>query len=208
MSQEGQTDLNALWTQVTDEVKARIVMPSLWRAMEAGKPLAIEEGELVLGFGAGMGQGGLLMDQRHRNVIEQILEEKTHQRLRLHLIDGDTLEDWELIKQQRIEAERLTQQSRQQYRQEAAAGDTWDAVGEHLIRRFSETPHRSLASVQGRYLDEAVNTLAESYGRLMFGEPGEMEERAFSRVLTRVAERVAVPEALIAQMVYSKTKKG
>ena len=37
-----QIDLNALWKYVTDQVKQRTTLPSLWRSMEGARPLTIE----------------------------------------------------------------------------------------------------------------------------------------------------------------------
>src|SRR3712207_2519656 len=108
MSQSRQVDLNALWRYVTDRVKAQVTLPGLWRAMEAARPITIEADELVLGYGVSEShQRGLLMDNQHRNLIEQILESATHHRLRVRLIEGETAADWEAAKRLQAEAARL-----------------------------------------------------------------------------------------------------
>ncbi len=196
-------DLNALWQYVTTQVKSKVVMPSLWRAMEAAKPIALDNNEeLIIGFPAAAGhQAGLLMDHQNRNAIEQALESATRVRLRLRLIDGETLEDWHTHKRNQAEAAKLQEASKEQFRKQAEAGESWEAIGEQLIRKFSGTVNRGLPSVQGRYLEEAIQTIADVYPRLMSATPAEQDERNFSRTLERIAERVGVPAALIAQMV-------
>jgi hypothetical protein len=207
MSQTPDIDLNALWKYVTDQVKQRSSLPTLWRSMEGARPLTIEEDDLILGYQAGLSmQAGVMMDVQNKNLIEQVLESATRKRLRLRLIDGETLADWELYKQQQVEAKRLQEQSRAQFKQQMEAGITWDAVAEQLVRKYSATTNRGLSSVQGRYLDEAVTSLADAYGRLMPETPNEQEERAYSRALDRVSERAMVPSSLIAQMVWSRRK--
>lgn len=201
-------DLNALWKYVTDRVKAQVTQPSLWRAMEAARPVVLEDDLLVLGFApADSHQGGLLQDQRHKNVIEQVLEQATRKRLRVHIMAGETLEEWEAYKAAQAEAGKLQQQAREQFLRHAEKGQSWEAVGEQLIRKFSGLRNRGLASVQGRYLGEAVDVLAEAYGRLMPADPDEAQERDYSRALERVAERVNVPAAMISLLVQ-RARRG
>lgn len=207
MSQTPQIDINALWRWVTDQVKAKVSQPGVWRAMEAGKPLALEDDELIVGYGPEAGMyAGQLGDNQLRNLIEQALLAGLKRRFRLHVFIGETREEWETHKQAQIEAQKLQQQARQQFRQQAEQGQTWDAVSEQLVRRFSEMQNRGLASVQGRYLDEALGVLAEAYPRLMSEKPSEQDERLYSRALERVAERANVPAALISQIVWSRCK--
>jgi hypothetical protein len=68
-------------------------------------------------------------------------------------------------------------------------------------------PNRMLTAVQGKFLVEAVDILADGYTRIMPEAPSEQEERAYGRVLDRVAERAAVPGAMIAYLVLQKLGK-
>ena len=209
MAQTPPIDLNALWKYVTDKVKAQVTIPSLWRAMEAAKPVALDDDLLVMGFGPSEShQGGLIMDHRHKNMIEQVIEQATRKRLRLHVMSGDSIEEWEAYKASQVEAGKLQTQAKEQFLAEAEAGETWEAVGEQLVRRFGNTPHRGLSSVQGVFLDEALGTLAEAYSRLMPAMPDEHAERSYSRVLERISERVGVPAAMIAQLVLVRRRAG
>ncbi|HTE21019.1 MAG TPA: hypothetical protein VK689_21850, partial [Armatimonadota bacterium] len=195
----------ALWKYVTDRVKDEITLPSLWRAMEAARPLTIENDELVLGYSVTTAdQRGLLLDNRHRNVIELAIEKATRKRLRLNIIIGETLEDWEAMKVQQAEAARMQTQAREQYRQQTESGQSWDAVGEQLVRKYGSLANRALPSVQGRFLDEALGVLVEAQARLEGKEASEQEERSYSRVLDRIAERVGVPSAMIAYLVHTR----
>ena len=99
-------------------------------------------------------------------------------------------------------------QAKEQFLAEAEAGETWEAVGEQLVRRFGNLEHRGLSSIQGVFLDTSLGTLAEAYGRLMPAIPDEHAERNYSRVLERISERVGVPAAMIAQLVLVKRRDG
>jgi hypothetical protein len=200
-------DVKALWGYVVDQVKARIALPALFRALEAARPITVEGDELILGFGGeGSQHRGLLMDNRYLNLIEQILEAGTRRRLKIRIIEGETLQDWESVKQMEGEAVRLQQQTRRQFQQQTAAGATWEDVSEQVVRKLSDMPNRALASVQGRFLEDALEILAEAYGRLMPASPSELEERSYSRALDRFSERVGVPASLLAHMVHLRVR--
>lgn len=151
-------------------------------------------------------QAGLMMDVQNKNLIEQVIESATRKRLRIRVIDGETLADWEALKQLQVEAKRLQEQSRLQYQQQVKSGDSWEAVAEQLVRKYSNTSNRTLSSVQGRYLDDAIAVLSDAYGRLMGDAPSELDERAYSKALDRVSERAMVPSSLIAQMVCARRR--
>jgi hypothetical protein len=208
MSQSPQIDVHALWGYVTQQVKNQITLPSLWRALEAARPLTLEGDQLIIGFGAADAhQSGLLETTQNRNVIEQVMSAATRRQLRLRIIPGDTLADWELAKQKDVESALLQQQAKRHFLRPSEAAPSWDAVAEQLVRRFQDTPHRVYTSVQGRYLQEALAILAEAYARLMPDPPTDGDERNFSRALDRVSERTGVPASQVALMVYERVGK-
>jgi hypothetical protein len=202
-------DVRQLWTYVTQQVKNEIVMPSLWRALEAAVPITVDGEELVIGFGGSGGEHvGQLLSNQNRLKIEAILANATRLRLRIRVIEGSTMADWQQAKQSDAEASRMQAQNIKKHQETVAAGTTWDAVGEQVVRKFGSMPNRSLTGVQGRFLIEAVAILAEGYGRLMPEEPSEQDERAYGRTLERVAERSGVPGAMIAYLVLQKLGKA
>jgi hypothetical protein len=209
MSQTPQIDVNQLWRYVVAQVKAQTTLPGLWRSMEAAKPIAFENEELVVGYsGENAHQKGLLADHRNRNTVEQILFAASRRQIRLRIIEGDTREDWEAVKSAAVEAARLQEQSRQKYQQELQAGTTWEAVGEQVVRKVNSLENRAMASVQGRFLEEAIAVLAEAYGRLMPETPAEADERTYSRILDRVSDRVGVSSSMLAYLVHQHRKGG
>jgi hypothetical protein len=202
-------NLEPMWKYVTDQIKSKISLPAVWRAMEAARPITVHGEELILGFDAAeIHQSGLLMDHRHRNIIEQTIEAATRHRFRLRIIPGTTLDDWNMALQTEAEAQRLQQQAREQFMKEAQAGQTWEAVGEQLVRKFTNLQNRGLSSVQGRFLSEAVRTIAEAYGRLMPETPTEHDERNYSRTLERIGERTDVPAPVISYLVTERLRDG
>jgi hypothetical protein len=205
----GGADPKAIWGQVTEAVKQRLVMPSLWRAMERGVPLLINGNELVIGYAVEQTTDShLVMDTRYKNVIEQCIAASAPQPLVLRAIVGTTLEDWEQI----LEVEREAVRMRAAGRQEAVARSTdatWDGVWDQLGRRYSTLSSRQSPALQGEFLDYCVDELAKAYPKLMgsAGEPPEAEVRNYGRVLDRIADRTAVPAPLIAYLVCARRRQ-
>src|SRR4051812_25620789 len=126
-----QPDVNKLWQRVIDKVKVRLVLPSVWRAMEAARPLVIENDTLVLGFPASQThQGGLLTDSKTNNIIERAIEEEAGRVLRLRMIEGETVQDWETSKLRDQEATALQKAALERRKREQSADQGWDGIME------------------------------------------------------------------------------
>src|SRR5881396_2035903 len=94
----GERDLGKIWDQVTNVIKERVLMPTLWRAMEHGRPVICEEGLFVVGFPVEQSyESHLLHDSRYKNQIEQTLESVAGEPLALRVIHGTVLEDWRQV---------------------------------------------------------------------------------------------------------------
>jgi hypothetical protein len=205
MTQPAQIDVQALWKWVVAQIKARTHSPGLWRSLEAATPIVVDDDRVVIGYGSGVSHlKSLLLDTRTRNTIEQLFEAGTKRRLRLYIIEGETREDWEAQKAHAIEAERLQQQTRTELIEKAQRSETWEEVGEQLVRRLSTVPNRALPTAQARYLMDAIEQLAEAHQRLMPDSPTELQERGFSRAIERLAERIGTPATVIAYLVYQR----
>src|SRR5438105_1198089 len=56
-------EVERLWRGTLEKVKVRLVLPAVWRAMEAARPLVIDGDQLVVGFPPSRShEGGLLVD--------------------------------------------------------------------------------------------------------------------------------------------------
>ena len=218
MSQAPQIDVKKLWEWVTAQVKTKTTAPGLWRSMEAARPITVEGDEVVLGFGPDQSHmRGLLLDNRHQRMIEQLMETGTKRRLTLRIIDGETLADWETHKANEREAVRLIQAGRTGGASSpggapgpaaSGANGTWEEIGEKLIRRIGTIPTRAMPSVQGRLLVEAVDALVEAYPRLMTENSTEQDERSLSRTLDRLAERLGTTSATIGYFLHDRLRGG
>lgn len=199
-------DLERLWHATVEKVKVRLVLPSVWRAMEAARPLTIEGDNLVLGFAASRShEGSLLLDSKNNNIIERALEEEAGRTLRLRLIEGETLEDWQVARRRDEEAAALQKAAAERRRREASVEHGWDGVTERLTRRYAEMPLRQLPQMQALYLEEAVTVLADAVRRLLGDNAAEIDQRSYARVLDKVADRAQVPAAMVAWLVRQRS---
>jgi hypothetical protein len=200
-------DVTRIWHDVTELVKKRLVLPALWRAMEEAKAIAVDDGLLVLGFPARSAHGaGLLLDSKNTNVIEQAVQEVSGQPLRLKVIQGETLQEWQEQKQRDAEAAAFARTMQEKRRRETDVEQSWDGVSERLTRRYAELPLRGLAQTQAAYLDEALDVLHEALGRLMSDPPTELEQRGLARVIDKVADRSGVPAPVIAYFLRERSR--
>src|SRR4051794_33751289 len=102
---DARAQVERLWRGTTEKGKSRLVLPGVWRAMEAARPLTINGDHLVIGFSASRShEGGLLMDSKNNNIIERALEEEAGRPLRIRIIEGESLDDWETAKRRDQEA--------------------------------------------------------------------------------------------------------
>jgi hypothetical protein len=199
-------EVERLWKATLEKVKVRLVLPGVWRAMEAARPLAIDGSTLVIGFSASRAhEGGLLQDSKTNNIIERALEEEAGRNLRLRIIEGETLEDWQAYKQRDEQALALQKAAQVRRQREASVEQGWDAITERLTRRYAEMPLRQLPQMQALYLEESVAALAEVARRLLGDNASEVDHRSFARVIDRVADRAQVPAAMVAYLVRQKT---
>jgi hypothetical protein len=203
---DASSEAQRLWRGALEKVKVRLVLPGVWRAMEAARPLVVEGDLLVLGFPASVAhEGGLLRDSKNSNVIERALEEEAGRPLRMRLIEGDTVEDWRAYQRRDAEAAALQKAAQERRHRDSSVEQGWDAVGERLIRRYAEMPMRQLPQIQALYLEEAVAVLTEAARRLLGENASEVDHRSFARVLDKVADRAQVPAALVAWLVRQKS---
>src|SRR5215210_5485234 len=181
-------DAVAIWRGVTEKIKTRIVMPNLWRSMEAAHAIAVDGEQLVLGYGPQASHSaGLLMDAKNLNVIEQALEETAGQPLRLKVIQGETLDDWLTQKRREEDAAAFQRTQQERRRREAGVEQGWDGVSDRLTRRYAEMQNRGLPQVQAAYLEEALDLLTDACARLMPDSPSEVDQRALARAIDKVA---------------------
>lgn len=197
-------DLAAIWSEVLPGIKDGVTGVGVWSALNAVQPLAVDDGVLVMGLPHGEAElAGHLKLALTRRLIEQAMAEKLKTPVTLRVIDGTGAADYEAVKRRDAESRRLQNAAMEKMRAELSARSNWDSVYENLSRRFAAVATKSLPQNRARFLEEAIEIVAEA--RRNQGEYDEPGERSFARCIERVAQYADVPSVLVAREILSRS---
>ena len=182
------------------EVRKGVTGVGVWAAINACRPVAMENGVLILGLPHEDSElSGHLRVPSTKRLIEELASKARGERIELRVIDGITAADWETAKRRDSEARRLQEQAMAKAKAEASARSSWDAIYEQVGRSFASMPNKSLPQNRARYLEESVKVMAEA--KKGYGQMDDLAERTFARCLERVAQYSEVPSTVVAQRV-------
>lgn len=198
---QAETNMRTVWSRVVDEVKHKVIHPTLWKALEAGVAVTIEDGEFVVGFPAGTFHlSGNLMSLDHKNVIESSIVKYAGERLTLRIIEGGTMDDWQAVKLKEAHAAAMREAAALKHEDATSAVRIWDNLLEQVGRKYATIPFRQLPQSRAAYIAEALRMISDAMDRLIPAgqEPDELTQRALGRVIEKVANLVEVPSTLVA----------
>lgn len=190
-------ELAEVWAESLPIVRNAVTGVGVWTALNHCKPLAVENGFVVLGLPTQMAEltGHLRMAQT-RKVIEQEVGKRFGEQLELRVIEGTSLDDWEKAKRRDTEAKRLQEAALSRARAEVSSRTNWDQVYEQLSRRYASTPNKTLPQSRARFYKEAIEILADA--RKSVANHDDLSERSFARSIERVAQYAEVPSTIVA----------
>ena len=176
----------------------------VWSALNTVRPVAVDDGVLVMGLPHEESElAGHLRLALTRRLIEQAVAAKLGESVTLRVIDGIAPADYEAVKRRDAEARRLQTASMEKMRAEMSARSSWESVYESLSRRFAAVTTKSLPQNRARFLEEAVELVAEARrSQTEYDEPGE---RSFARCIERVAQYADVSSVLVAREILKRS---
>lgn len=190
-------DPAAIWSKVLPDVRRGVTGVGIWAALNACRPVALEEGTLVIGLAPEDSElSGHLRVPQIKRLIEELTAKTFGQNIMLRVIDGTTAQDWENAKRRDKEAHRLAEQALAKARNEANARSSWDSVYEQLGRNYAAVSNKSLPQNRARFLEESIRLLAEA--KRNQASHDDLAERTFARCLERVAQYSEIPSTLVA----------
>lgn len=198
---QAETNIRTVWNRVVDEVKHKVIHPTLWKALEASVAVTIEDGQFVVGFPMGTFHlSGNLMSLDHKNVIEASIAKYAGERLSLRIIEGGTTDDWQALKIKEAHAAALREAAALKHEDETSSVRVWDALLDQVARKYATIPFRQLPQSRAAYIADALRMISEAMDRLIPAgqEPDELTQRALGRVIEKVANLVEVPSTLVA----------
>lgn len=193
-------EIAEVWSQALPRVKHGVTGVGVWAALNACRPVALEDGLLAIGMPYEEGElaGHLRMAATSR-LIEEVVSEIVGSTVKVRIIDGTALEDWERVKRRDQEARRLQEQAVQKEKAAMAGRSSWEGIYEQLGRAFSMVGNKSLPQNRARFLKEAVAMLAEA--RKAITTSDDYTERNFARCIERIAQYSETPSAVVAHEV-------
>ena len=206
-----ETDIAKIWDKVVDQVKMKVIHPTLWKALEVGVPIVIEGGNFVVGFAPGSyHMSGHLTISEHRNAIEIALKEFTGKSLNLCVIEGDSLQDWQGVKDKDQRVQAIKDERYQKGQDAAVVMKAWENLFENVGRRYAAMQLRGLPQNRAKYIVEMLKRISDAIDELMPDKPDELSERSLGRVIERVGTITETPASMIALelMRYRAAKKS
>ena len=204
-------DIAKVWDKAVDQVKMKVIHPTLWRALEAGVPIVVEDDQFIVGFPPGSyHMSGHLTISEHRNAIEVALKAFSGRSLNLRIIEGDSIQDWEGVKEKDQRVQELKDASYQKHQDVAAVMKAWESLFENVGRRYAAMQLHGLPQMRAKFIVEMLKRISDAMDELMPEKPDELSERTLARVIERVGTMVEAPASMLALelMRYRAAKKS
>lgn len=197
-------ELAEVWQKALPKVREGVTGVGVWSALNQAVPVTMEDGIFVLGSPSGQSElaGHLRIPATHR-LMEQQIGSLLGSPVRVRVIDGTTLDAWELAKRRDAERRRMQDAEMTKMRSELAAKTSWESVFESLSRRYAAISNKSLPQNRARFFDEACEIVAEA--RRAQTSYDDLAERNFARCLERVAQYCDMPSPLVAMEVLKRS---
>lgn len=196
-------EIAEVWKEALPVVKQSVTGVGVWAALNAAKPLAIEDGVFVLGLDhRDVELAGHLRLPQTKNLIEATVARLLGSPVTVRVIDGPSVEDWETTKRRDAEAKRLQEQALAKAKATLESRSSWDSTYEHLARLYAQTANKSLPQNRARFYHDAVKLVAEA--RRQQDSRDEQTERNFARCIERVSQYSEVPSAIVAMHVLER----
>lgn len=195
-----QKQVHQCWLQASEKVKDRLVSPTLYRALEAGVGITIDGDEFVVGFSSAESPlAGHLRSSKNQAIIEQCVSEVLRTPLRIKIVEGTTLAEYESQKQ--LHARRIVSQTTLSERRERdrAIMLEWEAVAEKITRGYAKLPMRQMAQSRGMFVKWAFEVINDAVNKFNYSDTSdEIHIRALNRVFEKFSTVVEVPSTMLA----------
>ncbi|MFS8808756.1 hypothetical protein NW837_15025, partial [Synechococcus sp. R6-10] len=119
-------EMQQAWNAIRERVKQKVSGPTVYRALDALQLVTIEGETVVLGLPhESYSLVGHLNNPTVRKWIDQYLEEAYAFRPQVVIIEGATLQDWQLHQRKQEELRRLSEQGTRKREAESRVYSNW-----------------------------------------------------------------------------------
>ena len=187
-----------------------MIAPTLYRALELPVGIAVDENEFILGFAnQDIPMAGHLRSAQHRAIVDQCVSEVLKRKVRVRIIEGTTVEDYEHYKKQQQAREQTHVTLNVQREKERRVIQAWDQVGEQITRMYAKLHLRQLAQQRADFIWSAFEIINEAVDNMGYSDASEeIEKRALARVFEKFATVVEIPSTMLAFEFFKLRKEG
>src|SRR5438874_3384295 len=126
---EGGASPQRIWGETVRKTKDLISHRSFWEALENSVAITMEDDTLVIGMPPQASNlASFLTVSDHQNAINRTLEEITGRPVKMRLIHGHTLGDWEHTKERDRRVQEMHRTTYKKKDREAAESQSWEAL--------------------------------------------------------------------------------
>jgi hypothetical protein len=196
-----QEKLDKLWAQVNVLIKEGPINRSLWDAVAAAKPLAVEDNVLILGLAPrNMRHGSYLDTMVNKTRIQEIVQARTGLRLDIRVIEGDTVDAWERVKERDRQSVQQAQAASITAQAHHTSVEAWEDLNQRLVRLFSQGTLRRYPIALARLLIQGLQMTLETDTQVRVSDPGgeEIHDRELNRVCDKLATYCEMPATSVA----------
>lgn len=199
-----------VWLVASERVKDRVIAPTLYRALELPTGIALDGDEFILGFSnADLPMAGHLRSAQYKAIIDQCVSEVVKKKVRVRIIEGTTLDDYDHYKKQLVarDATQVTVSAKREA--ERAVLARWDEIGEQITRRYARLHLRQLAQQRAEFMWEAFGIINNAVQEMGYTDDAdEIQKRALARVFEKFATVVEIPSTMLAFEFFRLRKEG
>ena len=196
-----QAKLDQLWEQVNNLIKSGPINRSLWDAVAAAKPLALEENTLILGLAPkDMRHASYLETMINKTRILEVIQARTGRRFDLRVIEGATQEAWARVQERdKVSIERA-EAAADVMQAHAGAIKGWEDLNERIVRLFSNTGIRRTPAILARLLIQSLNLMLDAETVIRDQDPAaeDIHNRELNRLFDKLGVNCEVPSTSVA----------
>lgn len=204
------TDPRAVWLEAVELVKDRVVAPTLYRALEAGNGVAIEEEHFFVGLETSRyPMSGHLRSSQWLPIIEQVLRELLGRKVRLITIEGSTHEDY--LRYKEMVAANAAKQGAINARleQQKSVEQAWDDVADKIIKLYNSKPFKMLPQSRAAVINSGFSIVNDAFDDLGYtDDASEVVKRSFAKMFEKFAGVVEVPAQWLVYEFFRLREEG
>ncbi|MHB9037657.1 MAG: hypothetical protein ACYC64_13400 [Armatimonadota bacterium] len=199
-----------VWAEAQEKVKDRVIAPTLYIALEAAVGITVEDGQFILGFSnADAPLAGHLRSAQHLAIIEQSISEVLKKKVRLKIVEGTTLADYERIRKLAQAREATAESISEQRSKERQVEQSWEEVTEKITRGYAKLQQRQFAQNRELFIRWGLGVIHEAVVKFEYTEESsDAHKRGFARMFEKFATSVNMPSTWLAYEYYRMREEG